>query len=64
VEDGAIIVTSHFLVYRFRMAESSPYVGWYRHELNWVDGEVKIHHKKAVLDMEALSEHGAVSIIL
>ena len=64
IEDGAMIVTSHFLVYRFRMGESSPYVGWYQHELNWVDGEVKIHHKKAVLDMEALSEHGAVSIIL
>jgi hypothetical protein len=26
--------------------------------------ELKIHHRKAVLDMEALREHGAVSIIL
>jgi hypothetical protein len=25
---------------------------------------LKIHHRKAVLDLEALSEHGAVSIIL
>ena len=29
LEDDCIIVTSSFLVYRFRMAESSPYVGWY-----------------------------------
>jgi hypothetical protein len=29
-----------------------------------VDGELKIQHRKAVLDLEALSEHGAVSIIL
>ena len=64
VEDDAIVVTSSFLVYRFRMGESSPYVGWYEHRLKQIDGELKIQHRKAVLDQEALSEHGAVSIIL
>ena len=64
VEDGAIVVTSSFLVYRFRMGESSPYVGWYEHRLKQIDGELKIQHRKAVLDQEALSEHGAVSVIL
>ena len=64
VEDSAIVVTSSFLVYRFRMGESSPYVGWYEHRLKQIDGELKIQHRKAVLDQEALSEHGAVSIIL
>jgi hypothetical protein len=39
-------------------------VGWYEHRLKRVAGELKIHHRKAVLDMEALTEHGAVSIIL
>ena len=63
-EDGGIVVTSSFLVYRFRMGESSPYVGCYEHGLKRVDGELKIHRRKAVLDLEALSEHGAVSIIL
>ena len=63
-EDERIVVTSSFLVYRFRLGESSPYVGWYEHRLKRVDGELKIAHKKAVLDQEALSEHGAVSIIL
>jgi p-cumate 2,3-dioxygenase subunit beta len=62
--DSGIVVTSSFLVYRFRMGESSPYVGWYEHTLKRVNGELKIHHRKAVLDLEALSEHGAVSIIL
>jgi p-cumate 2,3-dioxygenase beta subunit len=62
-EDG-IVVTSSFLVYRFRMGESSPYVGSYEHKLKNVDGELKIQHRKAVLDLEALREHGAVSIIL
>jgi hypothetical protein len=46
------------------MGESSPYIGWYEHRLKRVDGELKIQHRKAVLDLEALSEHGAVSIIL
>jgi p-cumate 2,3-dioxygenase subunit beta len=64
VADDVIVATSSFLVYRFRMGESSPYVGWYEHTLKRVDGELKIHHRKAVLDLEALREHGAVSIIL
>jgi p-cumate 2,3-dioxygenase beta subunit len=64
VEDGGIVVTSSFLVYRFRLGESSPYVGCYEHRLKRVDGELKMLHRKAVLDLEALSEHGAVSIIL
>jgi p-cumate 2,3-dioxygenase subunit beta len=63
-EDGDIVVNSSFLVYRFRIGESSPYVGSYEHRLKRVNGEVKIHRRKAVLDLEALSEHGAVSIIL
>jgi len=64
VKDGAIVVTSSFLVYRFRMGESRPYVGCYEHRLKQIDGELKIQHRKAVLDQEALSEHGAVSVIL
>ena len=63
-EESGIVVTSSFLVYRFRLGESSPYVGWYEHRLKQIDGELKIQHRKAVLDQEALSEHGAVSIIL
>jgi p-cumate 2,3-dioxygenase subunit beta len=64
IEDGVIVATSSFLVYRFRMAESSPYVGCYEHRLKRLDGELKIQHRKAVLDLEALREHGAVSIIV
>jgi len=32
--------------------------------LKQADGEMKIQNRKAVLDQEALSDHGAVSIIL
>jgi p-cumate 2,3-dioxygenase subunit beta len=64
LEGNEILVTSSFLVYRFRMEDTSPYVGWYEHRLKPVGGELRIRHKRAVLDMEALREHGAVSIIL
>ena len=64
IEDEDIVVSSSFLVYRFRLGESSPYIGSYEHRLKRIDGELKIRHRKAVLDLEALSEHGAVSIIL
>jgi p-cumate 2,3-dioxygenase beta subunit len=64
LEGDHLFVTSSFLVYRFRMGDTSPYVGSYEHRLKQVDRELKIHHKKAVLDMDALREHGAVSIIL
>jgi len=64
VEDGDIVVNSSFLVYRFRLGESSPYIGSYEHRLKRVNGELKIQHRKAVLDLEVLSDHGAVSIIL
>lgn len=43
---------------------AAPYVGCYEHGLKQMDGELKIHYKRAVLDMDALREHGAVSIIL
>jgi hypothetical protein len=46
------------------MGDTSPYVGCYEHRLKQIDRELKIHHKKAVLDMDALRDHGAVSIIL
>jgi p-cumate 2,3-dioxygenase beta subunit len=64
LDEHNIVVTSSFLVYRFRMGDTSPYVGWYEHRLKKVEGELKIQSKRTVLDMEALREHGAVSIIL
>lgn len=64
VENGDIVVNSSFIVYRFRLGESSPYIGSYEHRLKRTNGELKIQNRKAVLDLEALSEHGAVSIIL
>jgi p-cumate 2,3-dioxygenase beta subunit len=64
LDEPQIVVTSSFLVYRFRMGDASPYVGRYEHRLKQLDKELKIQYKKTVLDMEALREHGAVSIIL
>ncbi len=61
--DGESSVRSNVLVYRFRSGEGSPYVGSVNYVLRRDGEELKIAYRRAVLDMEALSWHGAVSII-
>ena len=61
--DGELSVTSNVLVYRFRNGEGAPYVGSIDYILRRDDGDLKIAYRRAVLDLEALSWHGAVSII-
>ena len=58
-----LTVTANALVYRFRSGEGDPYVGHYEYKLKRLDGGLKINYRRAVLDLEALSWHGAVSII-
>ncbi len=62
-EDGELAVKANALVYRFRSGESAPYVGRYEYTLRRVDGELRIKYRRAVLDQETLTHHGAVSII-
>ena len=62
-EDGELSVTANVLVYRFRSGEGAPYVGSVHYILRRDDGELRIAYRRAVLDLEALSWHGAVSII-
>ena len=70
-ERGELSVTSNVLVYRFRAGEGAPYVGSIHYILRRGSGragsdgggDFKIAYRRAVLDMEALSSHGAVSII-
>ena len=61
--DGALAVSANALVYRFRSGEVAPYVGRYEYTLKRVDGEFRISYRRATLDHEALTAHGAVSII-
>ena len=61
--DGQLAVTANALVYRFRSGESAPYVGHYEYTLERVAEGFKIKYRRAVLDNEILSQHGAVSII-
>ena len=62
-DDGELSVSSNVLVYRFRSGEGAPYVGSINYTLRWDGGTFKIACRRAVLDLEALSWHGAVSII-
>ena len=61
--NGELSVTANVMVYRFRSGEGAPYVGSVHYTLRRDNGELKIAYRRAVLDLEALSWHGAVSII-
>ena len=62
-DGGELSVSANTLVYRFRNGEGDPYVGSVEYTLRRVDGDLKIAYRRAVLDLETLSWHGAVSII-
>ncbi len=63
VEDDEIEATASVAVWRFRAGESAPYVGRYDVRLRRVDGQLRLCRKRAILDQEELSDHGALSII-
>lgn len=63
-DDGReIAATASVAVWRYRAGEASPYVGRYDVRLRRVDGQLRLCHKRATLDLEELSDHGALSII-
>ena len=65
IEPAELDLEASFLVYRGRSESIAPYVGLYRYTLAHTDGgEFRIRHRRAELDLERLSDHGAVSIIL
>ena len=64
VEGETIRVTANFAVYRMRFEQVDTYIGRYEYTLVWRDGALKIRHRRAILDLEALRPHGKVSIIL
>ena len=61
--EGELSVIANVMVYRFRSGEGAPYVGSVHYKLRRNGEDFKIAHRRAVLDLEALSWHGAVSII-
>ena len=63
VGGGEIEATASVVVWRFRAGESSPYVGRYDVRMRRVEGQLMLCHKRAILDLEELSDHGALSII-
>ncbi len=64
VDGDEIEATAAVAVWRFRAGESAPYVGRCDVRLRRVDGRLRLCQKRAVLDQETLSDHGALSIIL
>jgi 3-phenylpropionate/cinnamic acid dioxygenase small subunit len=53
-EGDTIRVAANFVVYRMRFELVDTYVGRYEYTLVWRDGALKIRHRRAILDLEAL----------
>jgi p-cumate 2,3-dioxygenase beta subunit len=64
VDGDDVDVTAAFLVYRVRNGQVDPFMGQYTYRLTRVDGSFKIRSRRADLDLDVLSPHGTVSIIL
>jgi p-cumate 2,3-dioxygenase beta subunit len=64
IDGDTIRVTANFAVYRMRLELIDTYIGRYEYTLMLRDGMLKIHQRRAILDLEALRPHGKVSIIL
>lgn len=65
IADDEIEAQASFMVYRLRMGQVAPYIGLYLYVLvRLPDGAFRIRYRRAELDLERLSDHGAVSIIL
>ncbi len=63
-DEGHLSVRVNVLVYRFRGGEGAPYVGAIEYILRKDGGDFRIAYRRVVLDLEDLSWHGAVSIII
>ena len=63
-DEEHLSVRANVLVYRFRSGEGAPYVGAIEYTLRREGGDFRIAYRRAVLDLEDLSWHGAVSIII
>jgi len=65
VDAGEVDAEASFAVYRSRNEMIAPYVGIYRYRLaRQQGGTFLIRRRRAELDLERLTDHGAVSIIL
>jgi p-cumate 2,3-dioxygenase beta subunit len=62
--DGVVRVSANFLLHRNRRGLVDTYAGHYEHRLLREQGVLLYSVRKAILDLDALSPHGKISIIL
>jgi p-cumate 2,3-dioxygenase subunit beta len=63
-DEGDVGATASFAVYRIRSGHTDVFVGQYRYVLVEAEEGLRIRYRRATLDLESLSPHGAVSMIL
>jgi p-cumate 2,3-dioxygenase beta subunit len=64
IEGERIFITANFIVNRMRMEQVDTYIGRYEYILVQQEGGLKIHERRAILDLDSLRPQGKVSIIL
>lgn len=64
VRGDEVGVAASFIVYRVRGEQAAPYVGRYAYTLVRTGNGFMIRYRRATLEVEALRDHGAVSVIL
>jgi len=64
VNNNDIRAGASFLVYRIRSGHVDPYIGHYEYVFRRTDAGLRIRSRAAILDLEALNPHAAISFIL
>ena len=57
-------VSAAFVTFRSKNGVTDTYMGRALYRLVWVDGALRIRHKRCELDLDGLRPHGRISIIL
>lgn len=63
-DSEGVRVTANFAVFRSRFGNDVAYVGRYEYVLVHEAGDLKIKHRTAYIEHEALNPHGKISIII
>lgn len=61
--ENEVQLTANFAVYRVRGSDETCYFGRYEYTLDCTS-QIRIRHRKAILDHDILDPHGKISIIL
>lgn len=63
-ENDEVEIAASFIIHRFRDMTTQSYVGYYRHVLKVIDGQLRFQRRRSVLAHEQLEAGARLSFIL